>query len=37
VLRGVLNPLVDERLRRDPKVQALLREVERRSSSPATH
>jgi NAD(P)-dependent dehydrogenase (short-subunit alcohol dehydrogenase family) len=37
VLRGVLNPLVDERLRRDPEVQALLREVERRSSSHVTH
>jgi len=32
MLRGVLNPLVDERLRRDPKVQALLREVERRAA-----
>jgi NAD(P)-dependent dehydrogenase (short-subunit alcohol dehydrogenase family) len=34
VLRGVLNPLVDERLRRDPKVQALMREVERRAARP---
>jgi hypothetical protein len=31
VLRGALNPLVDERMRRDPKVQSLLREVERRA------
>ena len=32
MLRGVLNPLVDERLRRDPEVQVLLREVERRAA-----
>ena len=32
VLRGVVNPLVDERMRRDPEVQALLREVERRAA-----
>ena len=34
VLRGFLNPLVDERLRRDPEVPALLREVERRAAGP---
>jgi NAD(P)-dependent dehydrogenase (short-subunit alcohol dehydrogenase family) len=33
VLRGVLNPLVDERLRRDPAVQALMREIERRAAN----
>jgi hypothetical protein len=32
VLRGVLGPLVDERLRRDSEVQALLREIERRAA-----
>src|SRR3954470_5621790 len=32
VLRGVLNPLVDERLRRDPEVQALMREIEHRAA-----
>ncbi|WP_037494186.1 short-chain dehydrogenase/reductase [Solirubrobacter soli] len=31
-LRGIVNPLIDERLRRDATVQQLLREVESRSA-----